>query len=689
MRFRSGNPRAAFRRLPPELRGPALSALVREADPAPDWVWAELVEFVSLPAPTFTKRQARIRALCGAIEIDLAELRTHAITLLAERWKCLSALEKDAAIAIAGVALGATAVQLASDLDPARGSESVRVLARALGEPCSTRVLALLCMGGDQAANEELVSVIDAAVGSDGRTGGAAADAARCSELLEGVAWAIGRAKADAELKVSRGLAWAAWALLETCRESNGARDVLVRAAGATDSSVGRAMGGVLRWDRDPLIRRAAWRWAPVESIGAAAIERLSRTSTVAEHEVVLRLGHLAARPIRRQRLAMIAIPTQGGTGAVRPGGVLPTADQIVQLTAEARRQVVRMASATGTDLAARAAQIEPLLTDDDEMVRLSVAAGSERAETRDLCFDQSSRVARVAVHRWSRCGVEPTRRRSPPLEIARVLASLSTSAHEAVRRAASEDLRATGAFDHRCPMSRLAARRAAREDPETFLTSVRAELVSSSRAIPALLIADSIGMIGGLEADLMRMAAEGMAEPAEPEHGRLLAVVAKCLRSCPGAAASSMLTELVGATDNRVRANALDSLVLGLGGQTDQALTIDRLLELKSDPAHRVRGAAARGLSTMARRSSAARTDAVGALRGMISDDREEHRAAGMWAAARSIGCIDDTEFRAWVAEQARDVVARGEPNSLRYLVGQSRAFLARMSASGVGANP
>jgi hypothetical protein len=356
VRFRSGNPRAAFRRLPPELRGPALSALVREADPAPDWVWAELVEFVSLPAPTFTKRQARIRALCGAIEIDLAELRTHAITLLAERWKCLSALEKDAAIAIAGVALGATAVQLASDLDPARGSESVRVLARALGEPCSTRVLALLCMGGDQAANEG-TGFGDRCRGRIRRTNGR-----RCRRCCTMFRVARGRRLGDRARQGrcgTQGVAGFGMGRMGTAGDLPGVErgSGRPRSGGWGDRFVRweGPWGGVLRWDRDPLIRRAAWRWAPVESIGAAAIERLSRTSTVAEHEVVLRLGHLAARPIRRQRLAMIAIPTQGGTGAVRPGGVLPTADQIVQLTAEARRQVVRMASATGTDLAARA----------------------------------------------------------------------------------------------------------------------------------------------------------------------------------------------------------------------------------------------------------------------------------------------------------------------------------------------
>lgn len=689
MRFRSGNPRAAFRRLPPELRGPALCALVEDSNPAPAWVWAELIEIASLPDRSVSLREARLRAMVGAPAFSPKGLRDRAIDLLAARWKCLSTLEKDAAIAVVGGGLGAAAIRLAWASDPTSDSGSVRALGRALGEPFLTRVLGLRCVRGDSAADEELCSEVDVAIGPDGRLQGSPADPVRCAELLEGVAWAIDRATGTTDLRVSRGFAWSAWALLEVCRESNEARAVLVKAAGSTDSSVGRAMGGVLRWDRDPLIRRAAWRWAPVEAIGAAAIDRLSRSASLAEHEAILRLGHLAARPLRRARLAMIAVPVEPASGVVRPGGVLPSLEQIGQLSTGARRQIVRVVFATNAEPAARSAAIEPLLTDEDELVRLSVAACADRSEARDLCFDLSRRVARVAVHRWSRCGVAPARRRSPPAEIGRVLSALSSSAHDSVRRAASEDLRGLELFDHRCPVSRLAARRAAREDPSGFVGAVRERLRTASRAASALLTAEAIGLVGAVEEDLLRLAAACVAGRDEPENNRLLAVIASCLRSTRSTEAARVLAELVNAPDHRVRANAVDSLVLGPAGMENPAGTLDRLVELKSDPAHRVRGAAVRGLSCLATRAPRVGLDATEALRGMLVDDREEHRIAGMWAAGRAIGSFEDSAFRAWVVERAREFVVAGESRVGLRLASQSRALLARAGVVDLRAEP
>lgn len=689
MRFRSGNPRAAFRRLPPDLRGPALCALAEGSNPTPAWVWAELIEIASLPDRAVSSREARLRALLGAPACDLEGLRNRAIELLAARWKCLSGLEKDAAIAVLDGGLSAATIRLATAFDPTSDSGSIRSLGRALGEPVLTRVLGLLCVRGDAAADAELVSEVDLAVGADGRLNGLPADPTRCADLLEGVALAIERAGEATDLRVVRGFAWSAWALLELCRDSNEARTVLVRAAGSTDSPVGRAMGGVLRWDRDPLIRRAAWRWAPVEAIGAAAIDRLSRSASVAEHEAMLRLGHLAARPLRSARLAMISVPLEPASGAIRSGGVLPSLEQIGQLSIEARRQIVRVVSATNAEASARSAAIEPLLTDEDELVRLSVAAGADRSEARDLCFDSSRRVARVAMHRWSRCGVEPIRRRSPPAEIGRVLTALSTSAHESVRRAASEDLRGLELFDYRCPVSRLAARRFAREDPAGFVGAVRERLRTASRAASALLTAEAVGIIGAIEEDLLRLAAACMAGRNEPENGRLLAVIASCLRSSRSTEAARVLAELVSAPDQRVRANAVDSLVLGSAGVEDPSGTLDRLVELKSDPAHRVRGAAVRGLACLAKRTARVGLDATEALRGMIVDDREEHRTAGMWAAGRAIRSIEDPAFRAWVVERARDVVGAGESRAGPRLASQSRALLARAGVADMGARP
>lgn len=681
MRVKGHDRRAALRRLDLEARLAALRVIASLGRESPRWTWAELIEIAATPphAESPFARQVR-RALRVPLE-DVCRLRSEAASVLASRWKCLETQEKGAAIAVASSELQrfclSNAITESQDL-----AEGCLDLATSLGEPRSSRIASLLAIRGNAQAERELLDSVSRATGRDLATTGVVADGQRCLEIAEGMALSLEQGVGSDRAPVARGWAWAVWAVLEGVRGVPGGRryaDALTRESLASDTPIGRALGGVLRWDRDPLIRVGAWRWLSVDGLAGAALDRLSRSYGVADHEAVLRVGHLAARPARSARLAVLGAALNTRSSDLAPGGVLPTAAELERLSPGARRHVPRLVSAIEANDGTRSVALEPLLTDDDESVRLAVAARAPAAELRDLCFDASERVARVAIHQWSRCGVSATRRRGVPPEISRVLEALSTSPHRHVRRVAREDRASLVTEPVVGPSSRLRVLRAARDNAAEFVRSVRARLLDPRLREPALLEAEVARVLPAIEADLVRLARDPTHDRSED--ARFFASVARCLRVIGTPAAHDALELLLESADARVRANAIDSIVLGPWSERShecEDATVGRLLELKSDPAHRVRGAVARGLAAMAVRDRVDQAGASEAIRTLVADSRAEHVAAGLWAASRAMHVLRDESLRGWLKIRANDV--RAEFPNVPPIRSQSCALLARL---------
>ena len=684
MRAKGTNRRAAFRKLGPEERLPALAGLATLGDAAPRWLWAELIELASLSRGPEHPVVSRLRARLGVERPDLDRVRTGAATVLAEHWKCLETQEKDVAVAVSRDTLCPLALQMAS-ASPLRGGASAFELGRSLGEPWSSRIAFMLALRGDADAEHALHELVVGATGRQVAMGAPPVDAERCLQLALGLTFALDQPNEQGNGRVTKGCAWAGWTLLEAIRGLPGsveATRAIVRAAMESHSPMGRAMAGVLRWDRDPLIRRAAWRWLSADGLSAAAIDRLARTWNPADHEVVLRLGHLCVRPARSRRLALIRVVTDVRTREVGAGGTLPAPDETPRLSVAARRHLPRFIHALDADESLRASAMEALLTDEDESVRAAVASRCGASELRDLCFDESERVARIAAHRWSRCGISVSRRRAPPAEIVRVLSALRTSPHRIVRRIAREDIVGCEGSHPTSPTWRLRVRREAREDPERFLASVRARIDDPEKGETALIEAEIAGALPRLEPELVRLARAKRSE--RDTDARLLATIARCLRSIATTQAREAIASLMESFDDRTRANAVDAAVLGAWSRVDgdaQRLLVGRLLEMKSDRAHRVRGAAARGLASLARRATLDPVAAAEALRDLIEDARAEHVAAGLWAASRSAASLGDSSFNAWAVVRARSAAHAFQ--AAPTVVGQSRALLARLGAS------
>lgn len=213
----------------------------------------------------------------------------------------------------------------------------------------------------------------------------------------------------------------------------------------------------------------------------------------------------------------------------------------------------------------------------------------------------------------------------------------MAISPHDAVRRIAREDLRASDPFRPEFAESRLAARRFHQSDPESFLTQVRTRLdvADVPTRLRVIRTAEHLGIVPEIREELLDMLTAERA-PSN-EHQRLRATIVRALGSLVDADALDVVERMTGDDDARVQANAIDALVLGAAMRQRPESVHARLVELKEDAPHRVRGATVRGLAALASRSRVARSEALERLDSLRRDPRPEHALAGAWAASRS----------------------------------------------------
>jgi hypothetical protein len=408
-------------------------------------------------------------------------------------------------------------------------------------------------------------------------------------------------------------------------------------------------MRAALRRGTAPFMRSRAWRWLGAEAVRLAAIDRVSRATSVAEHEVVLRAGHLLLRPVRAKSLGVVKVRARGGAktgfGAEPAGGeALPTLSQRRDLSPGARRWLVDLAAAVKTP-EPMAAQLRGAgLTDPSPWVRWAHQRQATASERADYVFDADVRVARSAAIARSPAGGRAWMRwplKRPDQFRLRLTGRMTSSPHEQVRSVARGDARRMNPFLVHRAESRLAARQWFKADRAGFVAAIRARIEQGSEQerVDSIRLARMLGIGLAFEPVLLEIAADDSASC------RAAATAVAALGDIETPTARAGVDAALEAADVRVRANAVEACVRHVPRLHDLAdadtEVYGSLIELKGDEHHRVRANALRALiegSGVGRGGRVLDPSGVDGLSGMLHDDRGMHRLAGLWLAERTL---------------------------------------------------
>jgi len=424
---------------------------------------------------------------------------------------------------------------------------------------------------------------------------------------------------------------------------------------------------GLLRRDSSPLSRLRAWQWLGTTAISGAAADRVLAARTLDEHEALLSSWHLMLNPSRLVKLKQ----AERGAKQVAKAGLLPVPEITERLSTDARVGVASLARSIGIAPAARDAVCETLLSDPAPIARLAASIACSSRMLGDFCFDADADIARSSSLRRS-LGAIPDAARSPGSERVeeerKRLRVLLRSPHDQVRRLASSDLELLCDTGVRETMlgagARIAFKRALEADRAWVIERLRAMLAESEDARSfALQLARKLGVVIELRDPVLAEIRRLLREPGSSTRpARGLATAVAALRDFPGAEPLKLLRESSASSDQRVRANALDALVIRArdGVDTNAGELTSTLLEFKEDSWHRVRGSAVRGLDLLGVRGG---TDAHGNIVGeqllkMLEDSRPLHRLAGAWVADRTLPGVRGRslrELKLWPAMVSR----------------------------------
>ncbi|HEX8876275.1 MAG TPA: hypothetical protein VF777_05965 [Phycisphaerales bacterium] len=598
-----------------------------------------------------------LRELGRSIAILPADVRELAVASGRGRWSSVVGTQltsQDAAARLevarlAGLAgdpeLADAASELLRDSEPA-----VRETAEA-----ALLTLALAASDPDSAALADHLTPAQHAAAARVRSTWTEGDAARVRESL-------GEALAAMSLHRRENLLLAALLAIEPCV----LRQVpsIARWLQDREQSGHSFLRGLMRRDTAPLSRLRAWQWAGRTAVSGASADRLVVAKSIDEHEAVLSQWHLARAPARvaalERRTPSTSTPKSGPRVLV---ALIPTPEQTERLSPDARCGIAAIASRLPAK--ERDAACEPLLADREPMVRLAATGGCSSRMLGDFCLDTNATVARSAYLRRSVAATEDASRApgAERLEQERVLARvLLRSPHAEVRAMARQDLELLCEASTTNAASRVAVGRALRLDRPWVVTRL-VELIRSSpkeRSI-AIQLARRLGLTGEIRPALIETVRVllGTSELAVLA-ARDLATATSALADVPDTQAAQLLDQAAGSVDQRVRANAVDAMVQRVrsGVETQTAQVAERLMELKDDPWHRVRGSAVRGLEilTQVKLDAPVRTPQVGEqLLRMLDDARPMHRLAGAWVADRTLPGHELREIKLWPALIAR----------------------------------
>lgn len=582
---------------------------------------------------------ARVERLVRRVVVDMVSM-----------WRRLDDTARGAVLGLSPRRLDAAIEEAAGHSDPDRRF-SAGLAAVACARPTLARVLISLALDADEAV---------AKCGERGLV-----MLSRHSPRRLDAAWSsagslvVEHARRFGEAHTSRGLLLASILLTPACVRGRGGamQSALARWLAEDDSPSLAALRTVLRKSPDPRVRLRAMHWLDWGPVSVSAAARVGRATGVEDHEVCLAQAHVLLNPNRRRAIASsrVVLRAAGGRAAWAEGCPLPRPEALGGMSLEARRGLARWAEALTDDAPTRAAALEHALTDDDAVVRWSAVRVLPTSSLADYCFDGDAAVARAAVLRLSMVGIEP-------LSCVRSADECDLMRHvhrhpvEAVRLLGRQERERREPWNWRTAGGRLAGRRTLAQDREAFVAEVRSAMREGSRRAEAIMTARALELSSDLEADLAMVARES---PTTAEARRASASAAAALGDVRTSLAMETLEACLHHADERVRANAVESLARLAGTMPEVSRGDDALpsvlAELKGDDAHRVRANAIRAMlrAAFGRSDVAARRRSLRSLAEMLRDDRVEHRRAAVWVSDR----LTLANRPAWLGDAAVEV--------------------------------
>lgn len=447
------------------------------------------------------------------------------------------------------------------------------------------------------------------------------------------------------------GVLWGALLLLEPRVTKGGGP--LAKWVHDREQSSHAFLRGLLRRDHSPLSRLRAWQWLGTTAISNASADRVLSASTLDEHEALFGTWHLVRNPARLARLEKAVKASKAE--------LLPPTDITPRLSADGRFGVAAIADSARIDAQKRDSACEPMLVDPEPFVRLGIAQCCSTRMLVDVCFDPEPVVARSAALRLSMTPLDG--RLSPGAErVAQErsrLATLCRSPHFAVRTLARDDLESLCGGRTLSVVGRVAFQRAIVADRAWVIEHLRELMgIGEEERSFALMMGRRLGIVSELKTPLISSVRAWLREQSE-RTPRSIATAVASLRQIEGDEPLQLLQESARSSDQRVRSNAIDTMVSRLrsGLDRDSAKLTSTLLEFKEDPWHRVRGSAVRGLEQLQSAPGVGGSmNVVGEqLLSMLEDARPQHRLAGTWVADRTLPTRSLRELKLWPALIAR----------------------------------
>jgi HEAT repeats len=538
-------------------------------------------------------------------------------------------------------------------------------LIRFLGEPDNDASLAaesalqVLAV----AASQELFSAVGEVLESF-RTAAIfpAADPARWLELSPADRSALSSAIAEACLAFDghrrRGVLLSALLLLDRAAiRSHGSP--LAAWFGKVEHSSHAALRGALRWCKLPVAGVRSWEWLHRDDLAPAALDRLSRAGTLAEQDGIFSRAPLALGPKRAKWLAQVDLPRPTPTGKLgtpsQTDSFLPARSVMPTLSAAARRGLPRIAALLRGAPKARLSWLEPLLADADPVVRHALVRHLPSRALGDLCLDPDARVARSAFLAWSSAGhLAGARHTLPSAEYQHFIAALARSPHAGVRECAVQERDQSEMPTAGSLAGRLRLRHRLRRDSEAASSYLSAQILGGNGEVryQAVMLVRRLDKVSQFERELLEVASSGVLAEPNTSLARAAASAVMALGDLKSEASLRGLRQCLLAKDTRVRANSVEAL----GRRARRRPILGSVLpeELSADSHHRVRGNAVRAMVCLPEPAGSLR--ASDGLMGMLSDEREMHRAAGAWAA----GCALRTSGRERLGDKYPVLLAR-----------------------------
>lgn len=426
------------------------------------------------------------------------------------------------------------------------------------------------------------------------------------------------------------------------------------------DSPAHVAMKGFLRWTRMPLARQRAWEWLTIPSFANAATDRLSRSTGVEDHEVVLRRSHLLLHPARGAKLGALGIVRPGQLhrpqNEAAEGSPWPGVQQLNAMSVDARRGLARFLEHTKPPITTRDELLSSAINEPDVVARYSAVRMMSPRGVLEFALDRDVRVARCAALRASAIGDEVI----PNADDERLWMKLRRSEHAAVRSIAAQECERFFAFDPATAVGMLRLRQRLAVDRDATIAMLRERLEVAPAEAKATVVA-AIRRLG-LQRELLTELTRALSVP----DSRAAATAAAAIGEAPIGALrdEGPLRASLAHTDPRVRANAAAALLKHVPRD-------DSLIELKNDGHHRVRSTAIRGLF-------GAHVNAMGSLEAMLHDERPEHRLAGAWLSSRTPRAALAEQQRKRLAELMKSIADRDADPRVRRRAGGALCVLA-----------